>query len=93
MRVEITCRDPLIEKHCRETFQEKFDEVLSWDRQGPPDGELTMFRNTLEKEARRQQWYDCVPWGDGWFVPFEYRLQRDAEGKPKLLVPEVRIIP
>lgn len=89
MKVEITCeKDPLIEKHCRDAFQEKFDRVLSWDRgKGNPEGELSMFRKTLEKEVRRQQWYDFE------IVGACRRVLRDAEGNPQLLVPQIKIVP
>lgn len=92
--VEITCpEDPLIEKHCRETFEAQFNEHLA--RSQFPDSEnLRRFSTVLRKEARRQEWYPpAVPvWGDGDFVPRRYERLRDEDGQLQLLVPQVRIV-
>lgn len=97
--VEISCpRDPLIEAHCRRKFQAKFDTVLSWNRTGSPTNDLVMFANTLRKEARRQQWYDYTEVGeptDSTKTGVSSVRKRQViyeNGKPKLLVPEVRIV-
>lgn len=93
MKVEITCPDePLIEKHCRDTFEEKFNQVLSWQRKGLPEEDLQMFQESLRKEAKRQQWYQFEEWGDGLFVPYQRQVLRNEDHTPKLLVPQVRII-
>jgi hypothetical protein len=96
-KVQIACpKDPLVEKYCRDTFEEKFNRVLSWGND--PQDELKMFRNALVKEARRQKWYDFevtdedqTDW-QGNVIGKKRRVLLDEDGTKKLLVPEVELI-
>lgn len=91
MKVEITCKDSLIEKYCQETFGPRFQKALDRIRiAGSKEGLLRRFTNELTKEATRQEWYDYVEIPG--MVPGTTRRMPLMEGdEPKLLVPEVRI--
>jgi hypothetical protein len=95
--VEISCpRDPVIEEHCRREFQAKFDRVLSLE--GSQTDKLTLFAQRLRKEAQLQKWYDYTEVGEPTdptktgVSSVRKRQVIYENGKPKLLVPEVRIV-
>lgn len=89
--VKITCeKDPLIEKHCRDAFEDRFQRKV--DRNSPLSGPGTIhllmtFRTALKEEAERQEWYNFE------IIGACRKVLRDAEGNPQLLVPQIEIVP
>lgn len=90
LAVIITCpKDPLIATYCNETFGQAFQDRL--DADGPTDLVRHDFARILEDEARKQKWFDWHMAPSNHLVPSERVITTDAQGSPKLLIPEAVI--
>jgi hypothetical protein len=90
MTIEFSCKDPVLTRYCEAEWGPKFAEML--DQGIDQDRGLEIFRGILRKEAQRQEWYDYVEI-PGMVPGTTSRSVLMEDGKPKLLVPEVRIVP
>jgi len=85
--ITFTCKDPVIAQYCDARFRRQFERELdrAQSRGGLEQVERVWHRR-LTKEAARQQWYDYTEDEHGVRVVIS-----DDDGKPLLLIPEVRI--
>ena len=98
--IEITCKDPLIEKHCRETVGPRYQRL--YDAEKSPAGRLGVLyrlRRELRVLAEDNEWYDYVEEGEptdsgrtGVSAIRKRTLLRNVHGRPKLLIPHVRVM-
>lgn len=89
--IEFTSKDPLIAAHYDFTFREEFEKAAAlFPRMTGPEQEglKAGWQLAMYREARRQEHYDYTTDDDG-----IRHLVRDANGKPKLLIPDVTVTP
>jgi hypothetical protein len=92
MRVEITCKDPSIQRYCQKQFVDRWNRDFGkYTGVRAAGAVVNEFQDILAKEAKRQEWYDYAESGDGLFVPHA-RFPIMEDGKPKLLIPEVKVV-
>ena len=84
--IEFLCPgEPLIVEYCERTFGDTFRKKLDGSTMALGYA-LEGFQRVLAKEARRQEWFAYTVDEEG-----KRHLVMGFDGKPELLVPEVRI--
>ena len=87
MTIEFHCKDPLLAKHYEHTFGDQFADHLTV-MVGPPMSEIRAYwEMCMLEEALRQEHYDYTEDDRGVRTPI-----READGTPKLLIPDLKVV-